>query len=1546
MIYPNYCSVLAIRRFGILVCLTFLAIDLPRASGASFTWGSASLSGSWSNSTQWSPTGVPSISDSAILGNTGGLSRVVTYDALASGAVGTLSFVQTSSGTNTLLFQGGKDLVDSASLTLTGSSGGVSELRMVSNGLSLNVSAPSLTINSGGLLTLTTGSANTNSPQFNGSITLSGGWIQASQGVVGSVAQENVGGPFSMTSGTISLSGSTFLAVSGAFTSSGGTITMTSSTSGGELCLFGSSNSFTSTTLSNSVPVALCATGTQTLTVASTLNAVIATSSGTTVKIISTPGFNYIGPLVWSTSLNSGSTTVRLVNSAEEVGSTVNTPLANTVGPSVSGTGFYILDVNGHFLYVNSSNNALPCAPSQAAGSVACWSLISSANGGRICATGYTLSLASQVNVGPGLMLQSTGTNAIDVSGGGTIDPTSVIQLTGTWNSTQGTYYGPMAATLSSTNRNIGNLNVGWGLDTPKLTLASNIKTGGNSVFVQSGSTLDLADFILDSATTIRITVARSGTIQATGTGSLYLEPGCSIVVTGTGTGKAIVSSAICLNGSANISAALGASGTDLILSGPIRSSTSSNGFYLTDAGTVVLNGSNNYTGVTQLNDGILNLGNANAIPSGGIITFGGGILQYSSSNHIDYSAYIKNSTSPIVIDTNGQNITFATPLSASNTGGFVVTGTGSLLFSSTAVTLTGTTTVSAGTLHYPGNLTMSSSSTLVIGVGGTSAGLTGQVLVGGTTTLGGDLILTGTTSLLPGTSVTIIPNVGIGGILGTFKGMAEGAVFTQSDITWTITYKGGTGHDVVVTVVPTINMVATINASALAWTIPSGFAGFSMEINSPLTWAGYPTLNSGMAQLMNNLAVLEGPPVLRIGGNSQDTCWYQPAGTPTPTFNWYQTPLWISSFSDSTFQSLAAMNKATGCPLTIGLNLGANNVNIALAEIAAAQLSIPSSSILTYDVGNEPDQYYTAMRPTGVGSNSWNPSTAVSGSNYAVNESSFLTTIRANYPSIPLACGDLSWIGWHSWMPPFDTTDFNFLMNTGGTNISFFSVHWYAFDGNNPPPNAAAYLLTPACSSIPITTNYPVSNGVVAGSGSFGHLCRMNETGSAYGDGAAGISNAMAGGLWSLDILGCYATAGFCGVNFHGTQGGAGVTGAYYAPIGVSSSTTGSSTTFTNTAWPTYYGMYFFSKFIQNMRGAYLGATGTNAGFLPAPSGVSVTGSGNMTIYSSRDSGGTLRVLVINKSACNSATSTLIFTNASNYNLATGNIVAFQSPANSLYAKTGLTVGGQSFDMNGNLVGSGTSTTVTGTALGTGTMSYSFPLTPASAVIFTLDPNIKVSPKVHLDMASLGVSSSDTTVAYTATPSGTAPFTFQWFLSGTAILGGTTPRLVVPSSGPYTVQVSNAAGLVTGALITTTYAGWKGQSFTSAQQLNATMSGDAATPSGDGISNLMKYALGLNPNRISSGSATLPHTQLLPVTGTNHLMLTFTYNTNATDLAYLVEASSDLTTWTSINPFNLSNQFSVVANPGAGTETLTIVDVQPASSSQRRFMRLKIIGP
>ena len=72
--------------------------------------------------------------------------------------------------------------------------------------------------------------------------------------------------------------------------------------------------------------------------------------------------------------------------------------------------------------------------------------------------------------------------------------------------------------------------------------------------------------------------------------------------------------------------------------------------------------GSNTYSGPTLLNGGVLSLGTAAALPSGGNITFGGGTLQFTAANTSDYSGSIVNSTSAISIDTNGQTVTFGTP--------------------------------------------------------------------------------------------------------------------------------------------------------------------------------------------------------------------------------------------------------------------------------------------------------------------------------------------------------------------------------------------------------------------------------------------------------------------------------------------------------------------------------------------------------------------------------------------------------------------------------------------------------------------------------------------------------------------------------------------------------------------------------------------------------------------------------------------------------------------------------------------------------------------
>jgi autotransporter-associated beta strand protein len=137
------------------------------------------------------------------------------------------------------------------------------------------------------------------------------------------------------------------------------------------------------------------------------------------------------------------------------------------------------------------------------------------------------------------------------------------------------------------------------------------------------------------------------------------------------------------------------------------------------DAGTLTLTGNNTYTGLTTITAGKLNVGSALALGGGGNITFSGGSLQYSANNTADYSAKILNSTGSISIDTNSQNVTFASAIGATNTGNLTKSGAGTLTLSGNN-SYTGGTTISAGTIAVAnngafgtGSLTISEGATL-----------------------------------------------------------------------------------------------------------------------------------------------------------------------------------------------------------------------------------------------------------------------------------------------------------------------------------------------------------------------------------------------------------------------------------------------------------------------------------------------------------------------------------------------------------------------------------------------------------------------------------------------------------------------------------------------------------------------------------------------------------------------------------------------------------------------------------------------------------------
>ena len=110
----------------------------------------------------------------------------------------------------------------------------------------------------------------------------------------------------------------------------------------------------------------------------------------------------------------------------------------------------------------------------------------------------------------------------------------------------------------------------------------------------------------------------------------------------------------------------------------------------------------------------------------------------------------------------------------------------------------------------------------------------------------------------------------------------------------------------------------------------------------------------------------------------------------------------------------------------------------------------------------------------------------------------------------------------------------------------------------------------------------------------------------------------------------------------------------------------------------------------------------------------------------------------------------------------------------------------------------------------------------------------------------------------------------------------------------------------------------------------NSGPSADTAIASSDGMPNLLKYALGLNPLVPAAN----------PVVGditTGYLRLTTPKNPNATDITYIVQVTSEVNgPWTSAG---------TVVDQNTPT-LLQVHDGVPVSGSEQRFIRLKITNP
>lgn len=355
---------------------------------------------------------------------------------------------------------------------------------------------------------------------------------------------------------------------------------------------------------------------------------------------------------------------------------------------------------------------------------------------GMLAGTGAGQTLANPVTLNGTMTV--TGNSPVTLSGPVTLTANRTLNTTNTALTTVGGVIGQSGGAWQLTKGGGGQL----------LLQASNTYTGGT---LMNGGTLIVGNN--GALGTGTLTMA-FGTIKAN-TGPISLANALNLNgnFTVAGTQNLTFMGPTTLTGTRTVTV----TNTGLTtFAGNIGQSAAGLGLTKAGAGTLVLSGTNSYTGTTTAKAGTLIV---NGSQAGSPVSVSGGATLAGSG-------------------------TVGTVTAAAN--GHVVPGP--------AAGQTGILTAAGVTLPSGSSLNLTLNGTTP-GTGYSQLSASGTVNVTGST-----LSLTFGFTPGVGTSFTLINNTGVGAVVGTFKGLAQNATFTQNGMVFQISYTGGSGNDVVIT--------------------------------------------------------------------------------------------------------------------------------------------------------------------------------------------------------------------------------------------------------------------------------------------------------------------------------------------------------------------------------------------------------------------------------------------------------------------------------------------------------------------------------------------------------------------------------------------------------------------------------------------------------------------------------------------------------------------------------------------------------------------------
>ncbi len=310
-----------------------------------------------------------------------------------------------------------------------------------------------------------------------------------------------------------------------------------------------------------------------------------------------------------------------------------------------------------------------------------------------------------------------------------------------------------------------------------------------------------------------------------------------------------------------------------------------------------------------------------------------------------------------------------------------------------------------------------------------------------------------------------------------------------------------------------------TIGAG-VAQAVPHSFLGISTEYWALPVWERHPVLLHRVLSLLR--APGDDPLVLRIGGDSADEAFWEPATRKITGWAVALNPAWL--------REARALVRGAHVRLIIDLNLLTATPAMAAQWARAVEAALPPRSIVGFEIGNEPDiydrQYWLSIVAGSAFGDQILPR-KLSAAVYARDFHAYAHALSAAAPGVPLLGPALANPSLHvSWIST--------LLAGPHPGLRTISVHRYPYSacavpGSAAYPTIARVLSEHAGAGVARALQKEIRLVHRAGL-SF----RVSELNSVTCGGLRGVSDTFATALWAPDALFELLRGGVDAVNIH----------------------------------------------------------------------------------------------------------------------------------------------------------------------------------------------------------------------------------------------------------------------------------------------------------------------------------------------------------------------------------------------------------------------------